>query len=160
MVPIVKPWTQEFSETVDILTSANSQLCFSGEGPEFHSKPLLRVVAVDCVKADIVKHRLLCGGAEDEVVAEEDLFDQEGVGQRFLWGCDAGERKHGEGLNHEAVKKNEKKRGPHFAVHESYTLSVTLATTKMGAVVSIKFGFDAVDCPTQLTLYDLDLSVE
>ena len=91
-------------------------LC-SGEGPEFHSKPLLRVVAVDCVKADIIKHRLLCGGAEDEVVGEEDLFDQEGVGRRFLWGCDAGERKHGEGLNHEAVKKNEKKRGPHFAVH-------------------------------------------
>ena len=112
----------------------NYTLC-SGEGPEFHSKPLLRVVAVDCVKADIVKHRLLCGGAEDEVVGEEDLFDQDGVGRRFLWGCVAVERKHGEGLNHEAVEKNKKKRGPHFvhfAVHESYTFSVTLAATNMG----------------------------
>ena len=90
---------------------------------------------MDCVKADIIKHRLFYGGAEDEVVGEENLFDQEGVGRRFLWGCDAVERKHGEGLNHEAVKKNKKKRGPHFvhfAVHESYTFSVTLAATNMG----------------------------
>ena len=117
-------------------------LC-SGEGPEFHSKPLLRVVAVDCVKADIIKHRLLCGGAEDEVVGEEDLFDQEGVGRRFLWGCDAGERKHGEGLSHEVVEKNEKERTPHFAhfaVHESYTLLVT----KDGSLVSIKFEFNGM----------------
>ena len=106
MVPIVEPWTQEFSKTVDILTSANSQLCLSGGGPKFHSKPLLRVVAVDRVKADIIKHCLFYGGAEDEVVREEDLFDQEGVGWRFLWGCDAVERKHGEGLNHEAVENN------------------------------------------------------
>ena len=117
---------------MDILTSANSQLCLGGERPEFNANPFLGVVAIDCVKADIVKHRLFCGGAEDEIVREENLFDQEGVGRRFLSGCDASERKHREGLNHEAVEKNEKKRKPHFAVHESYTLSVTLAATKMG----------------------------
>ena len=119
-------------------------LC-SGEGPEFHSKPLLGVVAiaVDCVKADIIKHRLFYGGAEDEVVREENLFDQKGRGRRFLWGCDAGERKHGERLSHEVVEKNEKERTPHFAhfaVHESDTLLVT----KDGSLVSIKFEFNGM----------------